>query len=462
MIQEAGDGRYSFWGNVVYFSASDSSDPNTNGRSYTVILRGQQSPPGEILKAIEPARSAAQWEAPNQLLHCAVLGLGNRGVRLARLLARLKGVRISWLFDSSTERSVHAREQVGDPKIACTTELATVLADSGTDAVFVTLPDYIHRAAAEQAFAAGKNVFLEKPIATTAEDARAIIRAWKASGRVLQLGYVLRAAPFYQAIRNLLRQGWLGPVRIVNLSEHLELMHGASYMRRWHAQSGNSGGLIVHKACHDLDLACWLLDARPRHVSSFGGLSTFGCPPPAQFCSQCAQRAGCLYADRGAHECRTPAEQADPTAYGLDHCVFRIDKDIVDHQVVAFEMDTGVRGSFHLAMQGRERSERRITLIGDAGRLEGVFEDGSFTIEFAECERAPIVWSRGRDSRNGHGGGDGRSVTAFLNACLGRSAPPIRSVSDALAGLVFALSAEAARKSRSVVTLCPGDFELDG
>ena len=42
-------------------------------------------------------------------------------------------------------------------------------------------------------------------------------------------------------------------------------------MRRWHAQSAQSGGLIVHKACHDLDIICWLLDARPRTVSSFGG-----------------------------------------------------------------------------------------------------------------------------------------------------------------------------------------------
>ena len=41
---------------------------------------------------------------------------------------------------------------------------------------------------------------------------------------------------------------------------------------------------------------------------------------------------------------------ADPTAYGLDRCVFREDKDIIDNQVVSFVLDNGVRGNFYLAM----------------------------------------------------------------------------------------------------------------
>src|SRR6185312_9704619 len=108
-----------------------------------------------------------------------------------------------------------------------------------------------------------------------------------------------------------------------------------------------------------------LLDGRPRTVSSFGGLDTFAEPPPAPFCSQCDRRAVCPYVDTGLHERRTPEEAADPSAYGLDRCVFHTDKDIVDNQVVAFVLDTGVRGTFHVAVQGPIRSERGITLIGD-------------------------------------------------------------------------------------------------
>src|SRR5262249_39969610 len=159
-----------------------------------------------------------------------------------------------------------------------------------------------------------------------------------------------------------------------------------SFMRRWHASSQLSGGLLVHKACHDLDLICWLLDARPRTVASFGGLTTFGRPAPAPFCSGCALSRECPYVDTALHERRAPDEAANPTAYGLDRCVFHADKDIVDNQVVAFLLDNEVRGSFHLSAQGARRNERRISLIGDGGILEGGFEDGRFTVHLADAE----------------------------------------------------------------------------
>jgi len=460
-IQDAGEGRYSFWTNVIYFSTSDGSDPNTNGRPYSVARVGSRPDPRAVLRSIAPARNAAKWSAPDRPLHCAVLGLGNRGGSLARLITGFRGVEVSWVVDSSEERIAQARQYIGLQNVQATAELSVALADPSVDAVFVTLPDHLHRPAAEQAFHAGKNVFLEKPIGTTVEDGKAILRAWQASGKVLQIGYVLRGAPFYQAVRNVVRQGRIGAVRVVSLSEQLNVLHGASFMRRWHAQSAHTGGLIVHKSCHDLDLVCWILGTRPRHVSSFGGLDTFRGPPPAPFCSQCAVRADCAYVDNGLHERRSAAEREDPTAFGLDRCVFRTDKDIVDNQTVAFELETGARGTFYLAMQGPHRTERRITLIGDAGRLDGIFEDGRLTITFAQSDQDPVVWTTGGGGHDGHGGGDEAAVANFLNACTGRSPPPIKSISEALSGLVFAVAAEEARKTKSVVTLRDFDFQLD-
>lgn len=457
-IQDGGEGRYSFWIRVVYFSASDGSDPNTNGRSYTVTVAAPRPDARAVLRSIEPARHGGEWRAPERTLRCAIIGLGNRGRALGRLLASLDGVEIAVLADRSEDRIAEFRKHVSCPE-AVAAEAAAAVAAPQVDAVFVTVPDHLHRTVAEPGFQAGKHVFLEKPIATTMIDARAIVAAWRDSGKVLQLGYVLRGAPFYRAIRNVIRQGRIGAVRLINLTEHLEVLHGASYRRRWHGQSANSGGLIVHKSCHDLDLICWLLDTRPAHVSSFGGVGTFRRPAPAPYCSQCPERSDCVYADRQLHEQRTPAERADPSAYNLDRCVFRSDIDIVDNQVVSFELQNGVHGTFSLAMQGPRRSERRITLVGDAARLDGIFEAGRFAITFNEPERDPIVWAG--DNHSGHGGGDTVSVINFLNACLGRSPPPIKSVSEALGGLTFALAADNARKSHTVITLGEEDFQLE-
>ncbi|GEP59089.1 hypothetical protein RSO01_62550 [Reyranella soli] len=169
----------------------------------------------------------------------------------------------------------------------------------------------------------------------------------------------------------------------------------------------------------------------------------------------------CPYVDTGLHENRTAAERANPSAYGLDRCVFRLDDPIVDNQVVSFELESGTRGTYYLAMQGPRRSERRITLIGDAARLDGVFEDGSFTIAYTDPDREPIVWSTKGRKLSGHGGGDVSSVMSFFNACVGRSSPPIKKVEDALAGLVFAASAEQSRTGHQMVTLQDNDFYLN-
>jgi hypothetical protein len=54
-IQTSGDGRYSFWMNVVYFSSSDGSDPNANGRTYTVERAPELPDSKRVLRAINPA-----------------------------------------------------------------------------------------------------------------------------------------------------------------------------------------------------------------------------------------------------------------------------------------------------------------------------------------------------------------------------------------------------------------------
>jgi predicted dehydrogenase len=383
--------------------------------------------------------------------------MGQRGVALASLAQSMPGVEISWCVDNSRERLAEAPALFGT-QVQLATDFREPLADDALDIVFVTVPDYLHRMVAEAAFRAGKHVFLEKPLATTVADANAILSAWQQSGRVLQLGYVLRQAPFYAAVRDVIRRRLLGPVRMAVLTEQLEVRHGAAFMRRWHANSSYSGGLLVHKGCHDLDILCWLLDARPSRIASFGGMATFDRASPAPYCSQCPERDRCPYVDRALYERRSASEAADPTAYGLDRCVFHPDKDIVDNQVVSFELDNGTRGSFLLAMQGPVRSERRICLIGDLGTLDGVFEDGRFQVLFTDSATEPLVWTSDKASQGGHGGGDRVTVTEFLNACVGLSPPPVSSPEEAMRGVIFAFAAEQARQSGSVVTLGSADF----
>ena len=228
---------------------------------------------------------------------------------------------------------------------------------------------------------------------------------------MLQLGYVLRETPFYRAAQHVVGEGVLGRASTIQLSDCLGVAHGASYMRRWHRRALNSGGLMVHKGCHDLDLVCWLLDTQPtRAVASFGGAETFRRPAPRapSARTKCPERVTCPYEDQGAYEARTAAQRADPTAFGLDTCVFTGDKDIIDNQTVAFELASGARGSFTMSMQNPHGSQRTLSILGENGRLDGVFEAGAFEV-FTNDGAPSFAWSLDRAQAEGHGGGDQRT-----------------------------------------------------
>ncbi len=189
-IRRRGGGSYSFWVDILYFSTSDNTDPNTNGRSYSaalVPLRYEHTPSQQEL-----APHQVPWVRPERPLRCALFGVGNRGVGLAKLTQGFEGVEIAWVVDCSEDRIAAALDALGNPGTRGTTEIWRPLADPSVDAVFVTVPDHLHRQIAEPAFLARKHVFLEKPLATTATDAKAIVSAWRESGGILQLGYVLR------------------------------------------------------------------------------------------------------------------------------------------------------------------------------------------------------------------------------------------------------------------------------
>ena len=403
---------------------------------------------GRTIRARAPAAPA--WEPPDRPIGCAIVGLGQRGQSFARRLDPLEGVELRWFADLSPGRMEETRDRLAGAPSHLTDDAREVFADPVVEAVFIALPDWLHRSFAVAAFEAGKHVFLEKPLATTLVDGWAIMDAWRASGRVLQLGYVLRETPFYQAARRIVAEGRLGRVHAVRLTDDLGVVHGASFMRRWHRKAASSGGLIVHKGCHDLDLICWLLDDRPARVASFGGAELFARPAPAPFCSVCPERGFCPYVDTGRFEARTEAQKADPTAFGLDICVFGEGHDIVDSQVVAFEMAGGSRGVFSLGMQNPLGSQRTVSILGAKGRLDGVFERGEFTV-FTNDGAPSLTWSTKGAGTGGHGGGDARTLVAFLEACLGRAPPEVTDPVDAIRGLVFALAAEQARLRGAVV-----------
>ncbi len=167
-------------------------------------------------------------------------------------------VRIKTVASRTPKRAAKVAEMVG---AEVSTDLAAVIGDAGIDAVDICLPTPLHREVAEQALAAGKHVFLEKPIALSREDADAIVAAAKRSGRVFMVGLVLRFWPEYVELERRLAARELG--RPVAVSTHR--LSPPPDWNEWMADPSQSGGVPVDLMIHDLDQLNWLLGT-PRRV----------------------------------------------------------------------------------------------------------------------------------------------------------------------------------------------------
>jgi predicted dehydrogenase len=129
------------------------------------------------------------------------------------------------------------------------------------DVVDICLPTLQHREAAERAFAAGKHVLLEKPIALELADADAIVAAAEQAGRLLVVGLVLRFWPEYVELRRIAASGELGRPLAATA---LRLSPPVGW-NDWMIDAARSGGVCVDLMVHDFDAMASLLGT-PRRV----------------------------------------------------------------------------------------------------------------------------------------------------------------------------------------------------
>jgi len=159
-----------------------------------------------------------------------------------------------------------------------------ILRDPEVEAVYIPLPNGLHRPWAEQAAAAGKHVLCEKPLAPTAADARAIARACATAGVVLLEAYVTPFHPRAAAVDAFVRSGRLGALRFARAVFTSTL--GRPEDHRWQPKQGGGSLLDVGVYCvAPLLAAAGRLPARveasaaiaPSGVdSSFAGWLDFG------------------------------------------------------------------------------------------------------------------------------------------------------------------------------------------
>ncbi|MGD9570572.1 MAG: Gfo/Idh/MocA family protein [Thermoleophilia bacterium] len=139
-----------------------------------------------------------------------VVGMNYWGPNLARNFDRLEGARLAWICDR--DEAVLARHRASYPSSRFTTDLDDLLADDGLDAIVIATPVPTHAPLARLVLEAGKDVFVEKPLALTGEDANGLAALAGAGDRVLMVDHLLVYHPAVRKLKEMVDAGDLGQV----------------------------------------------------------------------------------------------------------------------------------------------------------------------------------------------------------------------------------------------------------
>jgi len=189
-------------------------------------------------------------------LRVAVIGAGYWGPNLVRNFSEAPGANVVAVADLSEERLANIAKRF--PAVRTTQDHRELFADPAIDAVCIVTPISTHRPLAEEAFAAGKHVFVEKPLAGTVTDAEAIARAAERAGRTLMVGHTFVYNPAVTQVRALLERGELGTVQYID-SQRVNLgLHQFDFNVLWDLGP------------HDVSISLYWLDEEPEWVQCIG------------------------------------------------------------------------------------------------------------------------------------------------------------------------------------------------
>ena len=143
------------------------------------------------------------------------------------------------------------------------------------DAVWICTPTVAHRDVVDAALAHGRALFCEKPLATDLAGAQALVSAVEAAAVLAQSGLVLRSAPVFRALRELVATGVLGrPMAAIFRDDQYFPIQG-TYASQWRADVTQAGGgCLIEHSIHDVDILRFCfgeVDRLSAHTANFSG-----------------------------------------------------------------------------------------------------------------------------------------------------------------------------------------------
>jgi predicted dehydrogenase len=157
---------------------------------------------------------STQTVSPNDRVRIALIGNGIQGAGDARTSLAAGGTELVAVSDVYEGRLTRAKETWGN-HVFTTRDYREVLARKDIDAVIIAVPDHWHKQIAVDAMNAGKDVYCEKPMVQLIEDGQEVVEAQRRTGRILQVGSQRVSSVIYQKAKDLISNGAIGEVNLV-------------------------------------------------------------------------------------------------------------------------------------------------------------------------------------------------------------------------------------------------------
>jgi predicted dehydrogenase len=347
------------------------------------------------------------------------------------------------------------------------------------DAVLITTPDNLHYGPCMAALQAGYDVLLEKPIAPTEQECRDILALARKTGRIVAVCHVLRYAPYFVKLREIMHSGLIGNVVSLQHLEPIGFTHMShSYVRgNWHNRQASTP-IILAKSCHDLDILRWLIGKPAKKIIAMGSRSWFRrehapAGSTARCTDGCAVEGNCPYSalkiyyrERGWLSVLDLPE--DPSSHGplileklkttnYGRCVYQMDNDQEDHYISNIEFEEGITASF--SMEAFTSYEgRRTRVMGTLGDIVG--DMNTFTVTDFLTRQSTVYDSSSMAAAEtsklsgGHGGGDHRLVRDWIQAVTQKNPALLTSTIDAsIESHVMGFMAEKSRVTGCLETI---------
>lgn len=348
----------------------------------------------------------------------AIIGAGMMGREHMANLALLPDAELVAIADPDAASRDISGKAAGE-KVAVFTGHMQMMREISPDAVIIASPNHTHFDVVTDIAPFGCAILVEKPLATTIEDAKALVEISKVHPNLFWVGLEYRYMPPIADFIDALHGGVTGPAKMLSFREHR--FPFLPKIGNWNRFSENTGGTLVEKCCHFFDLMRHALQSNPIRIYATGGMDVNHLTE--------------------TYDGHTP--------------------DIMDNAYVLLDFANGARAMLELCMFANlTHQEERLHVLGPNGRL-------SVSIPEAIVDWSPLngePWSRIVETpKAAMAAGDHHGATYFqlldFHAALVSGGKPTLSAEDGLWSVIMGAAAHRSIETGQPVMLdASGDF----